>query len=154
MAGVANEDVAVFPLLRLDTSVFTFVREVRRGSPVIGAPNRFSHRFQTNNYALHDRLCTPAGLAGLSDHITASSEADRLGLQDRYHDVMVSVTNKSPASASVVARLPSDPAAFAGIVRAFVGSLRGVVLPGHATWMAEPIRRAANLFERVLGSGC
>ncbi len=153
MADVADEDVAVFPLLRLATSVFTFMREVRPGSPVIGFPNRFSHRYQTNNYALHSRWCTPAGLASLSDHITASSEAERMGLRDRYHDVMVSVTNKSPVSASVVARLPADPAGFGSSVQAFVASLRGITLPAHAAWMAEPIRMTADLFARALGSG-
>ena len=151
MADVGDEDVAVFPLLRLDATVFTFVRELRRTSPIIGFPNRFSHRYQTNNYALHERLCTPECLALLSDHITASAEADRRGLRDRYHDVMVSATNKTPVSASVIARLPSDPAAFRQLVCGFVSSLRGLSLPDHAAWMHDPIQRTADLFVRALG---
>ena len=149
MSDVAGEDVAVFPLLRLDTRVFTFVREVRGASPVIGFPNRFSHRYQTNNYALHSRLCTPSALGKLSDHITASAEAGRLGLQDHYHDVMVSVTNKTPVSASVVARLPDGPAAFAQHVQDFVASLRRIDLPSHAMWMRDPIEATASLFARA-----
>ena len=149
MAAVGDEDVAVFPLLRLDAKPFTFVRALRPGSPVIGFPNRFSHRYQTNNYALHSRVCTPPGLASLSDHITASEEAVRLGLKDRYYDVMVSATNKSPVSASVIYRLPDDPLAFRGLVRDFVTSLRGLRLPDHSAWMREPIDETADLFARA-----
>jgi hypothetical protein len=80
LACVGAEDVAVFPLLRLDVPVFTFVRELARDSPVIGVPSRFSDRYQTNNYALHPRICTQAGLplmrivedeAGFRDHVAA-----------------------------------------------------------------------------------
>ena len=153
MAAVGDEDIAVFPLLRLDWRVFTFVRELRPASPVIGFPSRFSHRYQTNNYALHSRLCTPETLALLADHMIASAEADRLALRDRYHDVLVSATNKTPASASVVARLPGDPAAFRVLVQDFVAAFRSLDLPDHAAWMREPVRLTADLFDRALGRG-
>ncbi len=148
---VGAEDVAVFPLLRLDVPVFTFVREVGRGSPVIGLPARFSDRYQTNNYALHPRICTQAGLPMMADHIAASQAADRIGLHDAYHDVMVSVTNKTPVAASVVMRIVEDEAGFRDHVAAFVRVLHDLTLPPHAAWMADPIQRTAALFARALG---
>jgi hypothetical protein len=151
LACVGAEDVAVFPLLRLDVPVFTFVRESARSGPVIGVPGRFSNRYQTNNYALHPRVCTSAALPMMEDHITASDFADRCGLHDAYHDVMVSVTNKTPAAASVVSRIVEDEEAFRGHVAAFVAALRGLSLPAHAAWIAKPIRQTAALFERALG---
>ena len=151
IAGVGEEDVAVFPLLRLDAPVFTFARALNPRSPIIGLASRFSDRYQTNNYALHKRLCTPGGLATMADHHNASDTADRLGLLDGYHDVMVSATNKSPVAASVLRRIVDDEAAFRGHVRAFVEALRGVVLPRHAAWMNEPVRRTAELFARAVG---
>ena len=151
LACVGAEDVAVFPLLRLDVPVFTFVRELARDSPVIGVAGRFSDRYQTNNYALHPRICTQAALPLMADHIAASQAADRIGLHDAYHDVMVSVTNKTPVAASVVMRIVEDEAAFRDHVAAFVGALRDLTLPPHAAWMAEPIGRTAALFAQALG---
>jgi len=145
-----EEDVIVFPLVRLDAPVWTFVRGLTPTSPVIGRPSRFSNRYQTNNYGLHRRLCSPATLADLADHILASEAAERLGLRDAYHDVMVSATNKTPVSASVVARIIDDEAAFRRHVVAFVASLRALVLPEHASWMGDPLRRTVTLFERAL----
>jgi hypothetical protein len=148
---VGAEDVAVFPLLRLDAPVFTFVRDLTRDSPVIGLPARFSNRYQTNNYALHPRLCTPDVLSLMADHIAASEAADRIGFHDAYHDVMVSVTNKTPVAASVVMRITENEAAFRDHVAHFIAALRALALPAHAAWMAEPIRRTTALFERALG---
>jgi hypothetical protein len=150
---VGAEDVAVFPLLRLDAPTFTFVRQETPASPIIGFPNDFSHRYQTNNYAIHPRLCQPARLAALVDHMTASAEADRLGLCDAYHEVMVSVTNKTPVSASVIGGLLQGEAAFRHHVEAFVAALHGITLPPHAAWMRGPIERTSRLFSRALGVG-
>ena len=151
MAAVGEEDVAVFPLLRLDAPVFTFARQRGPFSPIVGLASRFSNRYHTNNYALHPRLCTPAGLAALADHDNASEEADRLGLRDIYYDVMLSVTNKTPVSASVVARIVEDEAKFRLHTAAFVAALRNLVLPPHAFWMRDPIVRTADLFARAIG---
>jgi hypothetical protein len=151
MTGIGEEDVAVFPLLRLDAPVFTFARQYGPSSQVVGRVSRFSNRYHTNNYALHPRLCTPDRLAAMADHHTASAEADRLGLTDVYYDVMVSATNKTPVSASVVTRIVEDEAKFRAHVGAFVTALRDLVLPPHALWMHDPIRRTIDLFVRVLG---
>jgi hypothetical protein len=151
LSVVGQEDVAVFPLLRLDVPVFTFVRQVAPSSPIIGFASRFSHRYQTNNYALHPRLCVPSMLDVLSDHVAASAAADSLGLIDAYHEALVSVTNKTPVAASVIARIAEDQDAFRRDVSAFVATLRNVMLPHHSSWMCEPIRLTADLFARTIG---
>jgi len=148
---VGDEDVAVFPLLRLDVPLLTFIRQWTFLSPVIGLPNRFSHRYQTNNYALHPRICVPETLSAMSDHMSASDAADRLGLRDVYHETLLSVTNKSPASASVIIRILEEETRFRSHVAAFVATLRGLMLPPHARWLREPIARTAELFARALG---
>jgi hypothetical protein len=153
LAGVSDEDVAVFPLLRLDVPLLTFIRQWTFLSKGIGQPNRFSHRYQTNNYALHPRLCVPGMLGAMSDHMEASDEADRLGLRDAYHETMVSVTNKSPASASVITKLLEEDTQFRSHVDAFAGVPRRLVLPPHARWMRQPIARTADLFAVLSGDG-
>ena len=152
MAAAGEADVAVFPLLRLDVPVFTFARQVTPASPVIGPVSRFSSRYQTNNYALHPRLATPACLAALCDHLAASAAAGAMGLVDAYCDTMLSATNKSPVAASVLERILADEDRFATHVAAFVAALRGLDLPGHAAWMREPIARTAALFAAALPS--
>jgi hypothetical protein len=87
----------------------------------------------------------------MADHIAASQAADRIGLHDAYHDVMVSVTNKTPVAASVVMRIVEDEAGFRDHVAAFVRVLHDLTLPPHAAWMAAPIQRTAALFARALG---
>jgi len=87
----------------------------------------------------------------MADHQLASDEADRLGLRDGYYDVMPSVTNKSPASASVITRILNGEAQFRRHVSAFVDALRTLVLPPHAAWMRDSIRGAADLFARAIG---
>jgi len=151
MACAGDEDVAVFPLLRLDSPIVTFVPAGIQSRQVIGLPQTFTFRYQTNNYGLHRRLTTPAMLTMLADHADASATADRIGLTDAYHDVMLSVTNKTPVSASVVMRIVDDAGAFRRHVEAFVRALRDLHLPADSSWMAHPIRQTADLFQRALG---
>jgi len=151
LSCAGDEDISVFPLLRLDSPVVTFVPGRIRSSQVIGLPQTFTFRYQTNNYGLHRRLTTPAMLNMLADHADASATADRIGLTDAYHDTLLSVTNKTPVSASVLMRITNDPAVFRHHVEAFVRALRTLDLPPHAHWMADPIRQTANLFQRALG---
>ncbi len=151
LACAGDEDVAVFPLLRLDSPVVTFVPSGFQSRQVIGLPQTFTFRYQTNNYGLHRRLTTPAMLDMLADHADASATADRIGLTDAYHDTMLSVTNKTPVSASVVMRLGDDADSFRRHVEAFVHALRDLDLPPDAHWMASPIRQTADLFQRALG---
>jgi hypothetical protein len=150
LSCAGDEDVAVFPLLRLDSPVVTFVPAGIQSRQVIGLPQNFTFRYQTNNYGLHRRLTTPAILDMLADHADASATADRIGLTDAYHDTLLSVTNKTPVSASVLMRITKDPAAFRQHVEAFVSALRTLDVPPHAHWMAHPIRQTIDLFQRAL----
>lgn len=151
LACTGQEDVAVFPLVRLDAPVTTFVPGNAHFSATIGLPQAFTFRYQTNNYGLHKRLTTPAMLDMLADHATASETADRIGLADAYHDVILSVTNKTPVSASVLMRIDDDVAAFRRHVARFAAALRDLDLPEDAGWMRVPIGQTARLFERALG---
>jgi hypothetical protein len=151
MACAGDEDVAVFPLFRLDAPPFTFVRDPGAACEVIGHAQPFTFRYQTNNYGLHRRLTTPAMLDMLADHIVASETADRIGLRDAYHDVILSATNKTPVSVSVLMRIVTEREDFRGHVEAFVKTLRGLQLPASALWMAKPVVKTAELFERALG---
>lgn len=151
IASVGQEDVAVFPLPRLDVPVFTFARRPPPAGLALGRVSRFSSRYQTNNYGLHPRLCVAERLAAMADHHRASAAAESFGLRDGYHEVVVSATNKTPASASVLERIASDPAAFRNHVAAFVATLRNLALPAHAAWMRRPAEQTADLFARALG---
>jgi hypothetical protein len=151
LACTGQEDVAVFPLVRLDAPVTTFVPANTQVSATIGRPQAFTFRYQTNNYGLHKRLTTPAMLDMLADHATASETADRIGLVDAYHDVVLSVTNKTPVSASVLMRIDDDAAAFRRDVARFAAALHEINLPEDAGWMKVPIGQTVELFERALG---
>lgn len=148
---VGDEDVAVFPLVRIDVRSFTFLRAIEPGTTVVGLASRFATRYQTNNYALLPRACRARHLAGLQEHLDASEYATRAGLRDRYYDVLISATNKAPASASILHRLREDPVAFRAYVIQFVAHLRGLALPHAAGWMRPPLERTVALLEAALG---
>lgn len=151
IAAVAEEDISVFPLPRLDAPVFMFCRRPPGPGTAVGRPVRFALRLHTNNYALHPRLCTAALLPEFADHHTASETAARLSLSEAYYEPLLSATNKSPASASVIEHLPANPAEFRQRVERFVAALRQLSLPSCAAWMEQPVHETACLFERALG---
>lgn len=143
--------IKVFPLLRLAAETFTFAR---RGTPcaeVVGRRQDFHFRFQTNNYAIPVSAAFIPLLAELSDHIWGSTAADRLGLVDEYCNVIVSATNKTPCSASIIQPLLKDKPAFIRLVESYVQSLRQVQLTPETAWCAEPVNASAALFEAALG---
>jgi hypothetical protein len=88
----------------------------------------------------------------LADHADASTAAARIGLTDAYHDTLLSVTNKTPVSASVLMRIVDDPGAFRRHVEAFVHALSALDLPPRERWMATPMRQTADLFNRALAA--
>ena len=149
--GVGDADVAVFPLPRLDVPVFTFCRGSPPPGVAVGAPVPAPMRYMTNNYGLHPRLCGTAEVLSMADHGAACAEGDRRGLRDDYVETVVSATNKTPASASVVERIIADGAQFHRHLEAFVAGLDTLSLPPHAGWMREPVRRTAELFLQALG---
>jgi hypothetical protein len=143
--------IKVFPLLRLGAETFTFARRGAACAEVIGRRQDFHFRFQTNNYAIPANAELIPLLPELSDHIWGSDAADRHGLVDEYHDIIVSATNKTPCSASVIPQLLKDKSAFIRLVENYVGSLRQVQLSPGTEWCAGPIDASANLFESALG---
>lgn len=142
--------IKVFPLLRLAAETFTFAR---RGAPcaeVVGRRQDFHFRFQTNNYAIPASAAFIPLLPELSDHIWGSTAADQLGLVDEYFDMIVSATNKTPCSASVIPQLLKGRPAFIRLVESYVQSLRLVQLTPETAWCAEPVNASAALFEAAL----
>ena len=151
IAATGGEDVAVFSLPRIGLPVATFVWSMTRDSQIVGMPSRPAHRYHTNNYGLHPRLCVAPTLGVMVEHKDASAAAAALGLIDGYYDVIVSATNKTPVAASVMESMALDADAFRGRVAAFVTMGRALGLPPGAAWMAEPLRQTVKLFERALG---
>jgi len=151
LRGTGAEDVSVFPMPRIGVPPVTFARQTSGQGQCVGSPTPRPHRYHTNNYALHPRLCVDPTLRVLIEHKDASAAADALGLIDCYHDVMVSATNKTPVAASVMEMLPLDAGAFRREVGRFVAMARTLVLPDAAAWMAEPLSRTSDLFTRVMG---
>jgi hypothetical protein len=149
LACTGDEDVAVFPLPRLDAPVFTFAHDGTPQDAIVGKAQAFTFRYQTNNYALHPRLTTPVMLGMLADHATASATAARIGLRDAYHPVIVSATNKTPVSASVLMRIAEEGRSFRRHVDGFIESLRNLDPPPGADWLREPAAATLALFERV-----
>jgi hypothetical protein len=150
LACAGEEDVSVFPLFRLDAPPFTFVRQHLAASPVIGRALPCTYRYQTNNYGLHKRLTTPVMLDMLADHINASNTADRIGLCDAYHEVILSATNKTPVSVSVLMRIVKEGEQYRRHVELFVAAVRALEVPADADWLVAPIARTAALFEQAL----
>ncbi|HKM62735.1 MAG TPA: hypothetical protein VJY39_09620 [Acidisphaera sp.] len=93
-------DVCVFPLPRIGTDTFTFVRPAQGSRVVVGRRQDFHFRYQTNNYGLNGSICDYATLLAMKDHVIASTYADWRGFRDLYVDEIVSATVKTPCAAS------------------------------------------------------
>lgn len=142
--------VAVFPLIRFGVDSFTFVRPEQPARCVVGRPFPCQWRFQTNNYALPPELTASPHLFPLNPHVDASHHADACGIPDAYHDLLVSATMKSPASAISIKQL-DDPVAFRTSIRQFVTRLGGLAIPDAAGWTRAPVREVVELFTALLG---
>jgi hypothetical protein len=149
LSCTGDEDVSVFPLPRLDSPVFTFSHAGTPENAIIGEARPFTFRYQTNNYALHPRLTTPAMMDMLADHANASANAARICLRDAYHPVILSATNKTPVSASVLMRIAREGESYRRHVNDFVAALRKLALPADAAWLRKPIAATIALFDRA-----
>jgi hypothetical protein len=143
-------DVAVFPLVRLEVNSFTLVRKDHAAHVAVGPCYPFVLRYHTNNYALAPRACRIGELAMLREHRTASQTADRLGFVDRYVDAIISATNKTPCSASLLAAVVADEAGFRGYVQSYIRQLKQLVIPAELGWMSQPLCDTIGAFEAVL----
>jgi len=142
-------DLAVFPLVRFGVEILTFIRRDNPAHLTLGARRDFGYRFHTNNYGISSALILSEHLQHLKDHILGSRYADRIGLPDKYFDMIISATNKTPCAASSIGRLPIDPAAYRAGIRRYVDNLRRLSLPPELGWMAEPLDETISLFSTV-----
>lgn len=145
-----DADILVFPLVRFEQNSFTFVPDGEPAEAVVGARRNFASRFQTNNYAVIAPAVSYDILPHLRDHVLGSGYADKAGLRSRYHDLLISATNKTPCSASWLPGLLADPDAFKASVAAFIGNLRGLAIPERMHWARPAIGQTLALFETLL----
>lgn len=144
---LGRSTVAVFPLVRFDTSTFTFVRASESARTLIGPRRDFHFRFQTNNYALARSLALTGDLMRLKDHVEASRFADAAGIEDTYFpDVLISATNKTPASASRLPGLLGNPSTSRASVREYVRNLEGLPIPAELSWCRPALETTLGLY--------
>jgi hypothetical protein len=142
-------DIAVFPLIRLGDRIFTFVRDDESACVTVGPRRHFDHRFQTNNYGISSQLASPGILHNLRDHVLGSCYADEQNFRDKYFDVLISATNKTPCSANTIGALLTDPRAYRAGIGHYVNNLQQLDLPPPVGWMAEPVGETVKLFSTV-----
>lgn len=146
---IGNCDIAVFPLPRLGDNIITFVRAGEPARVVVGTRVNFTFRFMTNNYGLSSKIALSEHLSKLQDHMLGSSYADQQNFQDTYFDVLVSVTNKTPCSASSIGRLPLDPPAYRTSIQRYVMNLKQTHIPPELQWMNAPVSETIKLFSTM-----
>jgi hypothetical protein len=142
---LGQRDIAVFPLVRFGEDVLTFVRKEETARVIVGMRMDFGYRFQTNNYGIPAGIALSEHLPNLKDHMLGSSYVDRINLSDRYFDVLISATNKTPCAASSMGRLLEDPPSYRTSVRQFVENLKSVYIPPDLRWMAAPLNETLML---------
>jgi hypothetical protein len=144
-----GHDVCVFPLVRVWTDTFTFVRVGQDARSIIGRRQNFHFRYQSNNYGLNGRICDSETLRAMKDHVIASDYANKRGLHDCYVDRIVSVTAKTPCAASMLTSLFAPAANAKEIVRSYVDTLRALAIPVGFEWIAEGLGGLIDLFSQV-----
>jgi len=143
-------DAAVFPLVRFEVNSFTLTPCGEPAPFAVGPCFPFVLRYHTNNYLLTPRAVERAGPDALVEHAAASAVANRLGFVDRYFDLIVSATNKSPCSASLLGNVVADADAFQHYVGGYVSNLRRLAIPAPLDWMSPPLGGTIRLFEARL----
>jgi hypothetical protein len=142
-------DVCVFPLIRVFNQTVTYVREGEAAEMVCGARSRCFYRYHSNNYGMSSRICTPATLRGLKDHMDGSDFADRAGLSDVWVPYNVSATVKTPCSASILGGLLNDKPAFTRQMSQFAAMFAASNWPARLAWLGTPVREIGALFARA-----
>jgi hypothetical protein len=142
-------DIAVFPMVRLGDKIVTFVRAGKNARAVVGARVDFTFRFMTNNYGISPKIALSEHLPKLQDHMLGSVYAGQQEFRDPYFDVLVSVTNKTPCSASAIGRLPTDPPAYRASIWRYAENLGQTHIPPELHWMNEPVGETISLFHTM-----
>lgn len=70
-------------------------------------------------------------------------------LVDRYEPRIVSVTNKTPCSASLLRKVLESDAGFRAYLAAYLARVRRLELPASQDWVAGPMAETVGLFERA-----
>jgi hypothetical protein len=144
-------DVAVFPLVRFELNSFTLTPRGDQARIAVGPCYPFVLRYHTNNYLLTPRALGRVSTDTFLEHAAASAAANRLGFVDRYFDLIVSATNKSPCSASVLRNVVTNAKAFEHYLDDFVSNLRRLAIPTSLAWMFPPLEETIRLFEVAVG---
>jgi hypothetical protein len=147
--SAAAYDVCVFPLVRVWTDTFTFVRRGQDARSIIGRRRDFHFRYQSNNYGLSGRICDGETLRAMKDHVFVSVYADKRGLRDCYVDRIISVTAKTPCAASMLASLFGPAAKARESVRSYVDKLKSLAIPAEYAWIRAGVGDLIDLFSRV-----
>jgi hypothetical protein len=142
-------DVSVFPLVRVWTDTFTFVRRGQDARSIIGRRQNFHFRYQSNNYGLNGRICDGETLRAMKDHVVGSQYANKRGLRDHYVDRIISVTAKTPCAASMVASLFAPAANAKEVVRGYVENLKSLTIPTGFEWIGSGVNDLIELFAQV-----
>jgi hypothetical protein len=138
-------DTHVFPLIRVNTDLLTFVRDGADSEFVWGRRKGFDFRFQSNNYGLSSRICSDDVLREMTDHVEASRYADERRFTERMYPYVVSATVKTPCSASVLPGV-TDPKKFRREMLAFAERFARPELPPSYEWLKAPLESMAQLF--------
>jgi hypothetical protein len=139
-------DSVVFPLPRIHNDLATFSPLTVEPDFVWGARRPFLYKYHTNNYGLHARLCRPAHLRAMTDHIDASDYAAWMGFGHAELPCIVSATVKTPCSASMLHGLLTDPEGYARDMIGFGEKFAKPELPPDLAWLARPVTQIAQLF--------
>ena len=148
--SAVNYDICVFPLIRLWTDTFTFVRHGQNAQMVVGRKQDFHFRYQSNNYGLNGRICDGATLLAMKDHVLASDYANKRAFRDVYLDQIIGVTAKTPCAASMLPSVFCEPNKARDHIRCYVDALGTLTIPTELGWVGDRVKCLIELFSRVL----
>jgi hypothetical protein len=141
--------IGVFPLVRFGINSFTFVRDTEQARIIVGERKNFNFRYQTNNYGIPHTMATSEHLLMLKDHVAASRHADMQGFNDSYHDIIISATNKTPASVSIFRRFLT-PKDYKVAVSQYIDKLGNLLIPNEMGWAKKPVTETLDLFKFII----
>ncbi|MDQ1159627.1 hypothetical protein QE385_004024 [Sphingomonas sp. SORGH_AS 950] len=140
-------DAVVFPFVRLASNVTTFTVTGSMAADGVGKAEAFRYRYCTNNHGLTRRALLKC--PDLVEHTDASRAAETLGFVDLHLDRIISVTSKTPCSASWLSQLPESRTGFAKYISRYIEILESIVIPPGLCWAEQPLRRTLDLFRKV-----
>lgn len=138
-------DVLVSPLFRFQADLFTFVREGAPCDLILGRPQNFHFRYQTNNYGIVGTSLDRAAFAGMKDHVEASAYSDVSGFSDHVVSRPLSATIKTIWSASMLPLLDEGRGVATDQLRGFRERVAELQLPADYTWLSRSLDQFCTL---------